>query len=116
MEKNQTKLDFKVLASIGDLVNVLGVRESSEWSATISDCYDFLGAQDRLWPAKGAAAILDMLHHPVETLELLPDEVPDAGVVWNVLLGPVKQDIPGLWSSDRDVVDVWNGGVWNLGL
>ena len=82
----------------------------------VSNRYDFLGAQDQLWSAKGAAAILDALHHSVETLELLPDEVPDAGVVWNVLLGPVEQDIPGLWSSDQDVVDVWHSGVRDLGL
>src|SRR5713226_5198550 len=108
--------DVLAQAPLGDLVDVLGVWESSERSAMVSDCYDFLSTQDQFWSAKGATAILDALHHPVETLELLPDEVPDAGVVWNALLGPIKQDIPGLWSLDWDVVDVQNGGVGNLGL
>ena len=108
--------DILARAPLLYFVDVLGVRKLSKWCATVSDHYDFLGTQDRLWSAKGATAILDTLHHSVETLELLPDKALDARVVWNALLGPIEQDIPGLQSSDQDVVDVWNSGVRDLGL
>ena len=66
----------------------------------MSDHYDFFGAERGLVSAKGASAIFDVLHYPIEVLEVFPDKLAYARIVWYVFFGAVRQEILLRGTSD----------------
>ena len=82
----------------------------------MSDRYDFFGAERGLVSAEGASAIFDALHDPIEVLEVFPDKSAYARIVWYAFFGAVRKEILLHGTSDRNVVDIWNGSVGDFGL
>ena len=82
----------------------------------MSDRYDFFGAERGLESAKGASAIFDALHYPIEVLEVFPNKSAYARIVWYVFFGAVQKEILFRGSSDWNVIDIWNSGVGDFGL
>jgi hypothetical protein len=101
---------------LGDLIDILGVGQAPLRRTAVPNCYDLLCAQDGLRAAESTAAVLNPLHNTIETLEVFPDKAAYVWVVWNALLGAVRKYVPPLGPSDRDVVDIGNGGVRDLRL
>jgi hypothetical protein len=82
----------------------------------VSDRYDFFCAEGGLEAAKGAAGVLDSLYYTVEVLEVLPDKASDAWVFWYALFGAVRKEVFSRRTTDRNVINVGDGGIGNLGL
>ena len=108
--------DVLTRAPFGDLVDIFGVRKSALGGTTVSDCYDFFGAERGLVSAEGASAIFDALHYPIEVLEMFPNKSAYARIVWYAFFGAVRKEILLRGTSDRNVVDIWNNGVGDFGL
>ena len=57
-----------------------------------------------------------MLYYAIKILKVLPDKVSYAWVLRDGLWLARRQDVSVSWSSDRDIVDIWNSDLRGLGL
>ena len=82
----------------------------------MSDCDDFFGAQCGLDSAKGASAILDVLHDSIEVLEVFPDKMADAQIVRYAFFGAIRKEILLHRTSDQNIIDIWDSSVGDFRL
>jgi hypothetical protein len=84
--------------------------------AAVPNRDDFIGAEGRLEAAERAAAVLDALDYAIEVLKMFPDKATYARVGGDVLVGAVCESVSLRRTTNRDVINVGDCGIGDLGL